>query len=366
MTFLTTSLAPLGMEGMFGGEFRDGWVPLHAAVYPGFGEVAALTHPGIGYKDDNEDGWAFHVTPSGRKLRFLLSDGVGGRLGAKAATITALRAFDALRHLERSDAIPLAFSLGHRSIVTSSNEATHFDAGTAVLGGELALEGEPGSPFSLFSRLFWAGNVSATLLKDTGRALACHYRTREDSLALDLIRPGVDFEAGGRGRTLAMQAHPWGHVITNYLGLHPLQIRTTRNGLVPSADITRYPDGYRPAEVDQILVEAGMWMVAGTDGFWENFATTAAVARLLYRCRTAEEAGYLLAHQVLSRQNMLSLARQSGKTRVDFSHDGHVLSLDPSTGIVYRGTGETCDHYKLDNFAFIVFHAATPPHPTSS
>jgi len=250
-------------------------------------------------------------------------------------------------------------------------------AGAVAVQVEIVPPQQPGQPHGM--RFYWAGDARAMLLRrGPDGKWNWTFRTVDENAPNKpgLLEPGVDFEIGGRGRTLAGVRHPLAHRVLNAVGIDDVvELKTTANGEVPDP---QSPTGAREAGNDYkngIAVQSGDMLLVGSDGFWENFGNTKVAMELIQNAKTATEANRILTEETHARMRVLSQARnfdlpqeRNGRFRFERPEgtvymDGQGIIRTAKTmwidkrGAVYdSATAEKAvDNYKLDNFSLMVY-----------
>jgi len=361
------------------------------------GSASGVTTQGEATGKANEDNV---LILKGKEGTFLLdTDGMGGMGNGDSAALLTAEAFKT--ELKRSGDVGAAWQLANSAIRRFNGQMKLMKQMNQYADPELALEAgraliadpignadgpmamgagavsvavqihppqSPGAPSRV--EFSWAGDARAVMIeRGPDGKWQWVYRTVDESApggkdeyGKDILTPGVDFEFGGKNRTLALAMHPNANMVSNSLGIvSEVTVKTTANGEFPDPS---QAIGARPAgEVykDGIAIKEGQMILAGSDGFWEQFGSTREVLDLIEYCKTAEQAREVLTHEAHERMKILGAARtwldaHPGQNRCPFKHHGKTLFIDYQGGVYENGIGgKAVNHYKTDNFSLITY-----------
>ncbi|MFO1464033.1 MAG: FHA domain-containing protein [bacterium] len=354
------------------------------------GSASAVTTQGDGYGKKNEDNV---LVLRGKEGTLLLdTDGMGGHGHGDLAAYLTAEAFKV--EMKRSGDTEASWQLANLAVRVFNGEFKKSrNLQSAILAGKKVIDHPeladqlptaggagavsvavkihpPKDPGGVARVEFsWVGDARAVMIeRGPDGKWQWVYRTVDEGLPgmPGYLQPGVDFEMGGKKRTLRLALDPQANIVTNGLGLGDhLVIKKTSDGEFPDptqpTGTSLAGEGYQGG----IAIKPGQMILAGSDGFWEQFGSTREVLDLIQYCKTAEEARDVLSHEAHQRMKILGEARDwlrdpvknpAGATRYPFEHHGQKLFID-KTGAVYEQAsgGEAVNHYKTDNFSLITY-----------
>lgn len=363
------------------------------------GEVAAVTTQGEGYGKNNED--SVLVMRGKEGLLLLDVDGMGGEGHGDIAAKLTSEAFKA--EMERSGDEKSAWALANSAIRTFNGELTRLTGGGVkwakpeqvqkALAAARARIANPGGAFvpeakgsgavavavqihpgkkpgeAHRAEFSWVGDARAMIL-ERGPDGNWHwvFRTVDEGLPSvpGMLRPGEDYDFGGARKTLAGAIHPSANIVTNSLGSsESVALKKTHEGEFPAPGTAT---GSKEAGKDYehgVALRPGQLILAGSDGFWENFGSTREILDLIKHCKTAEDAREVLTKETHRRMKILGEARRwlddpaSNPKHLDrypIELQGKTLYLDRK-GRVFDTPqgGKAVNHFKTDNFSLITY-----------
>ncbi|MCE9625894.1 MAG: hypothetical protein K8R69_10670 [Deltaproteobacteria bacterium] len=371
------------------------------------GELVYLADQGIDPKHPvGEDfmGGLEYRDPLGRRTySMMVADGMGGMGHGDVAGMLTVEAFQA--ELRRTGDIRRAWELANASVrhfnfVVSETQdrnqaieaARQWIANPRLVRTEEGRGGSGACSVS-FSILPGAGPSGATVLQThfAGDASLRVFR-RQANGRLERVYSTVEENLGTiaadsrqeRGenlhRTREIRLHAMANQVTNGVGSHAeMQVSDTSRGEIPQ------PNGQvaRSSGFEHGLVlREGDVVLAGSDGFWENFLETRMVGDLIEEARSAEEIHAILREETHARMEIVRRVRSrdlpaAANGRFRFSHRGHDLFIDRSFNVYESETSaEPIDKFKPDNFSLAVYlhspatvaaeHAPLGPTPQSA
>lgn len=317
------------------------------------GNYSLHTHVGIGYKNQNEDGYL--VLKNGA----FVFDGVGGSFGGAQATRLAQQSI--AQSLAHSDDLVSAFHTANHHI----NQSPYHKASTVAIGYTL----KTGPNNKTLCQLVYAGDARAQIyrLNQDGN-YELFFKTADQSPVTDLLL------SGQIKNSLEMRTHQLSHVVYQGLG------GTSQ---------------VKPAE-HQLILENNDLLLLSTDGYHDNISEDEQL-HIVNKLRCPHEIQKTLFSLALQKMQRLKMIREKikntenllkeifDKNSLDFlpipqcselyyRRDGktyndkgqiqkrgmrlpldepHGLFCDRS-GIVTNNTGEILDSYKCDNITLMV------------
>jgi len=411
---------PSGNAGLFGDSapILQGDVDLKAPPVhrlkpdAGSGEVAAVTTQGAGYGKKNEDNVLVMRGKGG--LLMLDVDGMGGEGHGEVAALLTAEAFKVEMH--RSGDEGQAWALANKTVRRFNAELHRVTGGKAkwakpeqvqqALAAARAGIADPAAPLpeqggagavavavrvhppkhpgeAHRAEFSWVGDARAMIL-ERGSDGKWHwvFRTVDEGLPAvpGMLRPGEDYEFGGARKTLAGALHPMANVVTNSVGKEgAVAVKKTSDGEFPAPGTATGAKEAGKAYEAGVALKPGQMILAGSDGFWENFGSTREVLDLIQFCKTAEQAREVLTHEAHRRMELLAEARAwlgspsanpKRLERYPFEHHGKKQFIDAKGRVFDTPTGgKAVNHFKTDNFSLIAYlhnpaaEAASPAAP---
>ncbi len=397
---------PSGNAGLFGeaAPILHGDVDLKAPPVhrlkpdAGSGEVAAVTTQGAGYGKKNEDNVLVMRGKGG--LLMLDVDGMGGEGHGDVAALLTAEAFKAEMH--RSGDEGQAWALANKTVRRFNAELHHLTGGKAkwakpeqvqqALAAARAGILDPAAPLpeqggagavavavrvhppkhpgeAHRAEFSWVGDARAMIL-ERGSDGKWHwvFRTVDEGLPSvpGMLRPGEDYEFGGARKTLAGALHPMANVVTNSVGKEgAVAVKKTSDGEFPAPGTATGAKEAGKGYEAGVALKPGQMILAGSDGFWENFGSTREVLDLIQFCKTAEQAREVLTHEAHRRMELLAEARAwlgnpaanpMRLERYPFEHHGKKQYIDAKGRVFDAPTGgKAVNHFKTDNFSLIAY-----------
>lgn len=397
---------PSGNAGLFGeaAPILHGDVDLKAPPVhrlepdSGSGEVTAVTTQGAGYGKKNEDNVLVMRGKGG--LLMLDVDGMGGEGHGDVAALLTAEAFKAEMH--RSGDEGQAWALANKTVRRFNAELHHLTGGKAkwakpeqvqqAMAAARAGIADPAAPLpeqggagavavavrvhppkhpggAHRAEFSWVGDARAMIL-ERGADGKWHwvFRTVDEGLPAvpGMLRPGEDYEFGGARKTLAGALHPMANVVTNSVGKEGMvAVKKTSDGEFPAPGTATGAKEAGKAYEAGVALKPGQMILAGSDGFWENFGSTREVLDLIQFCKTAEQAREVLTHEAHRRMEILAEARDWLKNpsanpkqleRYPFEHHGKKQFIDAKGRVFDTPTGgKAVNHFKTDNFSLIAY-----------
>lgn len=364
----------------------------------GSGEVAAVTTQGAGYGKKNEDNVLVMRGKGG--LLMLDVDGMGGEGHGDVAALLTAEAFKAEMH--RSGDEGQAWALANKTVRRFNAELHHLSGGKPkwakpeqvqqALAAARAGIADPAAPLpeqggagavavavrvhppkqpgeAHRAEFSWVGDARAMILeRGADGKWQWVFRTVDEGLPSvpGMLRPGEDYEFGGARKTLAGALHPMANVVTNSVGKEgAVAVKKTSDGEFPAPGTATGAKEAGKGYEAGVALKPGQMILAGSDGFWENFGSTREVLDLIQFCKTAEQAREVLTHEAHRRMEILAEARDwlgnpaanpKRLERYPFEHHGKKQFID-AKGRVFDAPsgGKAVNHFKTDNFSLITY-----------
>ena len=364
----------------------------------GSGEVAAVTTQGAGYGKKNEDNVLVMRGKGG--LLMLDVDCMGGEGHGDVAALLTAEAFKAEMH--RSGDEGQAWALANKTVRRFNAELHHLSGGKPkwakpeqvqqALAAARAGIADPAAPLpeqggagavavavrvhppkhpgeAHRAEFSWVGDARAMILeRGADGKWQWVFRTVDEGLPSvpGMLRPGEDYEFGGARKTLAGALHPMANVVTNSVGKEgAVAVKKTSDGDFPAPGTATGAKEAGKAYEAGVALKPGQMILAGSDGFWENFGSTREVLDLIQFCKTAEQAREVLTHEAHRRMEILAEARDwlgnpaanpKRLERYPFEHHGKKQFID-AKGRVFEAPsgGKAVNHFKTDNFSLITY-----------
>ncbi|MCC6272727.1 MAG: FHA domain-containing protein [Deltaproteobacteria bacterium] len=397
---------PSGNAGLFGDSapILHGDVDLKAPPVhrlkpdAGSGEVAAVTTQGAGYGKKNEDNVLVMRGKGG--LLMLDVDGMGGEGHGDVAALLTAEAFKVEMH--RSGDEGQAWALANKTVRRFNAELHHLTGGKAkwakpeqvqqALAAARAGISDPAAPLpeqggagavavavrvhppkhpgeAHRAEFSWVGDARAMILeRGADGKWRWVFRTVDEGLPAvpGMLRPGEDYEFGGARKTLAGALHPMANIVTNSVGKEgAVAVKKTSDGEFPAPGTATGAKEAGKAYEAGVSLKPGQMILAGSDGFWENFGSTREVLDLIQFCKTAEQAREVLTHEAHRRMEILAEARDwlenpaanpKRLERFPFEHHGKKQFIDAKGRVFDAPTGgKAVNHFKTDNFSLIAY-----------
>ncbi len=351
---------------MMRGEVDDVYQPpiVKVAATPDMGELAQTATQGMGRKYAEDT--VTHAHDDNRNLYILDVDGMGGHEKGDVAAEIATEQYTLTASIH-GDPIAALRAANTSMRQTFAHKGDKAPGACAVSVRIRKPEQAGGAHHADFN---WLGDTRAIVLRrNAAGKWQWLYRTVDQNMGLvhmqaGALKPGVDFEVGGKGLEMALLTVPNNNVVISALGQKDEpDIKYTKDGHVPAEndwgrrEATEFAGG--------VPLQRGDVVLMGSDGLFGNFGNIEMIANLIQYCETAEEIIQVLTREAHERMAILREAKRHLKNggRWPFEHHGRSLFID-SSGKVYEEANSTkpFDIFNIDNFSASVYlHNPTTP-----
>lgn len=365
------------------------------------GTIAMVTTQGKGYSKPNEDVVMSVRGPNGETV-ILDVDGMGGHGHGDAAAKLVGEAFGT--EIPRSGDSQVAWQLANAAVRRfngalvegyTRDQALEFarqliadpvsqidktmSKGSGAVAVQLRIDPPTKAGDPHVAHFEWVGDARGVIFRKDGQGRwQLGYRTVDQGVPNEpgVMVPGQDFEIGGGRRTLAMAVHPQANVVTNAIGSDAATIpQATQHGEIPNSRDPRGASEAGDIFSRGIALREGDLVILGSDGLWENFASTKALLEIIKDARSGTEVTQIMSDEAHWRMDILSQARR-GKLPEEIPG---LFRFDRAEGIVYSdlsgkvkrastlfidafgnvydspNASRPVDHYKTDNFSMATY-----------